>query len=187
MIFEFLTQRAILVGIMDETMEHNKQTDQNKNAPVPIEEISWTAPEYNVREKSRGWFLSVAIISGAGILLLIILENILFAVFLVLALFLLFVYQIRTPRKLQFSITKRGVVVHNRLFEYIHLQSFWIFQHENGENELSLISKKTVMPLIKLPLGEMDPDEIRKALAIFIPEKPQEESLIDVIARRIGF
>ena len=172
---------------MDDTAEYNEQTDQNKNIHAPIEEISWTAPEYNTREKSRGWFLSVAIIGGAGILFSIILENILFAVFLFLALFLLFVYQIRTPRELKFSITKRGVAIHNRLFEYAHLQSFWIFQHENGENELSLISKKTVMPNIKLPLGEMDADKIRKTLAVFIPEEHEEESLIDIITRRIGF
>ncbi len=164
----------------------NNQADKNKNIHTPIEEISWTAPEYTTREKSRGWFLSITLIGGAGIIFSVILNNILFAVFLFLAFFLLFVYQIRTPRELQFSITKQGVLVHTRLFEYAHLQSFWIFQHETGENELSLISKKTAMPHIRIPLNKVDPDKIKKTLLLFIPEEHQEESLIDIVARQIG-
>ncbi len=148
--------------------------------------FSWTAPEYSHGDKSHSWFLSVALVGGAGIIFSVIMGNFLFAIFLALALFLLFVYHVRAPREIEVSVMRRGIVIHNRLFEYAYLQSFWVFEHENGESELSLISKKTLMPHIKVSLGDTDPDEVRDALKDLLPEEHQEESLIDVLARQIG-
>lgn len=160
-----------------------KQPDPGKQKNDSLE---WKALEFTPRDRSREWFWGIGIVGGGISIFSLIIGNFLFSLLVILAIFLLFLYEIRGPREYEFGITPRGVRTQNRLFEFAHLDSFWIFEHENGEKELSILSQKTFVPNLKIPLGAMEAKTVRSVLKKYLPEKHHEESLIDILARRFG-
>jgi len=88
---------------------------------------------------------------------------------------------------IEVTISGQGVQINNRLFPYETLQSFWIFYRPGDIKEVSFRSQKIVMTHIKVPLGNQDPNTVRKLLLEFLPEKPQKELLIDTITRVLRF
>jgi len=101
--------------------------------------------------------------------------------------FTIALYGARPPRIISFSLSVEGVRIENRVYPYESLKSFWIFYHPPQIKELSVESQKMIVPQIKIPLGDTNPAEIRAYLQQFIPERQQEESLIDTAMRFLKF
>ena len=96
------------------------------------------------------------------------------------------IYQ-RKPREVTCRIRAEGVQVNRALYPYETLRSFWIFYDPPHHQELSIRSRKAFTGgYIKIPLGNEDPVKIRKILIRFLPERKQEEALVDVFARLVG-
>jgi hypothetical protein len=93
----------------------------------------------------------------------------------------------RKPRIISFEISGRGIKIAKRLYPYDNLKSFWIHYDPPRKSELSLESKKAIMPYITIPLGDIDPNIIRDRLIKLLPEKKHEESIIDNISHYLGF
>ena len=96
------------------------------------------------------------------------------------------IYQ-KKPREVVCKIRAQGVQVNRDLYPYETLKSFWIFYDPPHHQELSIRSRKTFTGgYIKVPLGDADPVKIREILIKFLPERRQEEALVDVFARIVG-
>ncbi len=159
------------------------QTDnQQKNNTVLI---SWTAPEFIRYEKGHGWFIALGIIGLTLVVVALFMKNYLFVLIIVLTIFLIYIQGLKHPQKIKFAISNEGVLIGEKEYLYAELKSFWIF--EEPEQILSLLTKKITQPQLSIPLGDQNSKEIRKALIKFIPEKKQEETLSDIIARKIKF
>ncbi|MBI2454508.1 MAG: hypothetical protein HYV54_02990, partial [Parcubacteria group bacterium] len=63
---------------------------------------------------------------------------------------------------------------------------FWIFERENG-NFLVLEGKKILNPHVEIPLANASVDAVKELLLGTMEEKEIEESLIDLLARRLKF
>ena len=148
--------------------------------------ISWNAPEFTYYEKSSGWFLGLTIISGVFFLISVLTKNYFFAFLILIAFFLIYVHAIKKPRKVKIEISEKGIDIAEQFLPYKEIVSFWIFE-EPELKMLSLESKKFFRPRPFIPLAGQAPENIRAVLKKFIPEKKQEESLIDILARRIRF
>ena len=75
-----------------------------------------------------------------------------------------------------------------KFFPYKDFSSFWIFHRGNGRNELSFETNKLLYPHLKIPLPEeISVEDLRAALAGFVEEKEQDESLSEILARWVGF
>ena len=151
-----------------------------------LETISWETLEYQFHKKSKEWFWALFIIVIGLVITAFILKNMLFAVFIILAGFTITLFSVKKPDTIKVHISGRGVQVGNRLFPYESLESFWIFYTPDGIKELSLKSKKMIMPYVKIPLGKANPVKVRRALVKYLPEKRQEESLLDMISKVLG-
>lgn len=90
------------------------------------------------------------------------------------------------PKEIKCKIKTQGIQMDNILYPYENLKSFWIFYEPPYHQELSIRSKKTFMNYIKIPLSDEDPVKIREILLEFLPERKQEEALVDTFARNIG-
>ncbi|PIP15633.1 MAG: hypothetical protein CO003_00585 [Candidatus Portnoybacteria bacterium CG_4_8_14_3_um_filter_44_15] len=149
--------------------------------------LKWEAPEFEYHPKDKSWFL----IPGAVAVVLFIWSaltgNLLFALLIVLAFFSFLIYAFKKPTLIRIAITSQGIKINRSLYEYENLDSFWIFYDPDRIKELSLKSKKTIMPYIKVSLGEENPVKVRRALVKYIPEKKQEESFIDNLSRNLRF
>ncbi len=149
--------------------------------------IKWQAPEFEQQEKNKSWFVIAGLVALGLFLWAILTKNFIFAILIALSYFSISVYAIKKPKKIKLAITPRGVKIDNSLYEYDNLRSFWIFYSPPYLKELSIRSRKTIMPYIKIPLGETNPAKVRKILIKYIPERKQEESLIDNLARGLKY
>jgi len=96
------------------------------------------------------------------------------------------IYQ-KKPREVICKIRVQGVQINRDLYPYETLKSFWIFYDPPHHQELSIRSRKAFTGgYIKISLGDEDPVKIREILIKFLPERKQEEALVDVFARLVG-
>jgi len=168
----------------------NKNTEKDKSQSNNIQElidIQWQAPEFEKYEKGPGWFIVLGIFALIIFTIVLLMKNFIFAILIILALFTIFIYALKEPRLVTFKISGKGITIDTKIYSYDELKSFWIFYEPPQIKELSLKSKKLLMPLIKIPLKEQNPTLVRGALIKFIPEQKQEQSLIDIVARNIRF
>ncbi len=149
--------------------------------------MAWLGLEYEYHEKGTDWYWWVGLLAIIFFGIAVWQHSFLFAFLVLLGWFTVVLYAIRPPQAVSFAITERGIMIGNKLYFWHDLKSFWIFYDPPLRKELSVISKKTFVPPLRIPLDEEDPVEIRAIIRKFIPEIEEEESLIDNLARLAKF
>ena len=150
-------------------------------------EIHWEAEEFAYHPKDSQWFITAGIVAIGIFASLLILKNIFGAATILLFFIIIYLYATKKPDIISVTINTRGVAVKNKLTSYSNIASFWIL-YEPPIKELIIIRKEHFTPKITIPLGNTNPIEIRNILlANAVKEKEEEESLADVIARRLRF
>ena len=165
----------------------NKNMTQKTKKKIKLQEFSWQAPEFPKKEKNKSWFIIPGFITIAFGVFALFTENFLFLITIILAFFVFYIYANKEPRVIKFRINEKGIEIDGKLHDFDSLRSFWIFYDPPEQKELSLRSRKTFLPYIRLSLNKENPNEIRKFLLKFLPEKRHRESVIDIWMRRIGF
>ncbi|MDP3964019.1 MAG: hypothetical protein Q8Q39_06020 [bacterium] len=163
-----------------------KNPTQGVQASSP-EALRWEAPEYITSPKSHIWYGGVISVAALVVLAMALLENYTAAVFFVIATFIVTLYAAKEPRVLEFEIDGRGIRIDERLYAYEELRSFWIFYEPGVRTELSLRSKKTVMPYVHAQLGKVNPAKVHALLSRYLPERRHADSFVDNVSHRIGF
>lgn len=164
--------------------EEFADAEERQSFPALLE---WEAHEFEHDEFSAPLlFLFGALLVVGGIVTLFF-NNILFALFLFLAGGLTISYAYKPPRHVRFAVTSRGVQIGKRVYGFDSLDSFWIHYDPPLFKELSIRSKKTFVPHIRAPLGDLDPLRLRAILLRFLKEEEHEHSVIDILSKRIGF
>jgi len=149
--------------------------------------LDWQAREYDYHpQKSLTLFL-FGILLCLGAIVTLLFKNFLFALLLAISGGLVIYRSHRGPRELNSYISSRGVKIGRRLYQFEDLESFWIVYDPPSSKELILKSKKALMPIIRAPLGEVNPLQIREVLLRFLKEERHEDSLVDVISKSLGF
>ena len=110
----------------------------------------------------------------------------LFAVFIIVAVSLLVIYSVRKPDIVQFEINEDGVRISNYLYEYNHLKSFAVVARKKNA-KLLLETDRFFMPLMTIPLGDMDWREVVSYLGENLEEKEIQEPASHRIMEYLGF
>jgi len=168
-------------------MPDTNQQEEKINDQLELIDIQWQAPEFEKHEKGPAWFIILGISALIIFTIVILMKNFIFAILIVMMVFVVYIYALKEPRLLIFKISGKGITIDDKIYSFDELKSFWIFYEPPETKELSVRSKKWLMPLIKIPIDKQDPNLIRSALIKFIPEQKQEQSLIDIIARSLRF
>jgi len=150
--------------------------------------IEWSAYEFAHHEKSGQWLLSFWIISAAIFFSLIIMKNIVGAATMAFFAVIAYVYATKKPEIIKCEMEEHSMFVNEIEFPYNNIDHFWII-YEPEVKELLLVSTKKMVPKISVSLNEeVDPVALREMLLQKgIKEKEIEESMSDVLARRIRF
>ncbi|OIO47206.1 MAG: hypothetical protein COY09_00290 [Candidatus Portnoybacteria bacterium CG_4_10_14_0_2_um_filter_39_11] len=149
--------------------------------------FQWHTQNNTQQKTNKLWIVGLVVAGLACLIISFWQKNFILAILTILILFVIFQFNRKDNSTHIFSVSDQGIQINKKLYLYQFLKSFWIFYEPNGIQELSIESKKTIVPLVKIPLYNQDPNEIRKFLLRYLPEKEQEESLIDIIAHRLGF
>ncbi len=142
--------------------------------------LTWTAPEYAHEKKSPDWYWALGIIVIALAITSYIIGNILLSFLILIAGFTIALYGTRHPETLECTLNKTGVRVNNTLYPYSSLEAFGV-DETRVPAYFVLKSKKTFMPLIAIPIENIDPEDIR----VFLEAKLKEEDLHEPVSQRI--
>ncbi|MBI2045970.1 MAG: hypothetical protein HYT28_00925 [Parcubacteria group bacterium] len=155
--------------------------------PPQTQSIQWSFTEYHHQKKSADWFWAIGIIAVAIVIISLLYNNVLFALFILLAAFTLMMYATKQPRTLLFSIGARGVRVGNAEYPFRALKSFWIHRYPM-EDVLVVESETWLMPYLRIPIArEISTEQVHEIFLDALPEKEHRESLSETIMEYLGF
>lgn len=148
--------------------------------------FAWTVQEYDQHERGMVWY---SIVGTIGLLLIVFgiwSDNFLFALIIILASVILFLQSHQAPPQVPFRITETGIMINNRLYLYSEFEAFYIIYQPPEVKTLFLDTKSPFRPILRIPLLDMNPLEIRQTLRQYLSEdtEKEEEPLTDTIARR---
>ncbi len=152
--------------------------------------LSWEAPEFEDHERGAGWYYFVA---GTALILIGISlwrNNFLFAVFLAIAVILLFVWSQQKSPIRKFVITDKDVRIDNiKNIHFSDIKSFSIRDSRDGEvwGELFLDIKASFRPNLHIHIPSEKVGLIRTELGRRFPEREHDDSLIDAVLRFLRF
>ena len=151
-----------------------------------MDKLSWQAPLHIYREKTADWYWIVAIITISIALISIILNNIIFAILILVSSFTLSLFASKRPETVTMTIDHTGVTVGNTQYSYAHLESFWIETRE-AYPKILLKSEKLLMPFITILLDDMDSELVREKLLQHLPEEEHAEPFLEKLLIYLGF
>ncbi len=150
------------------------------------EELHWEAHTRQPRKRSPDWYWAVAIIALSIIITSIILDNILFAVFILISTITLSLGNRIKPPLIAFRLTERGIREGRIAYPWNVLESFWV-EEEYGEPRIIVKSQKMLSPYLIIPLADTNPETVRKFLLQYLPEEELHEPLSRKIMEYLGF
>lgn len=157
-----------------------------------IEKLSWSAPEYEEKERSADWFWALGIIVATGSIASIIFENYFFAALLVLSGLLLGYFAVKKPNMVTYELGNLGLKIGSRLYPYEGIKSFWVQLDTSGETNLKptlfIHSERVFMPIISIPIDEGIAEKIHSILLEKnITEAEMKEHASEKIMEVLGF
>lgn len=153
-----------------------------------MEKLSWNTIEYLHQEKTTDWYWIVGIVTVSIAIISIILNNIIFAILILVSSFTLMLFASRPPSEVEVDIDDLGIRVGNTIYPYKHLDSFWVETRENNDRIL-LKSKKLFMPLIIIFIEEnqVRPGDVRGMLLKHLSEEEHAEPFLEKLLVYLGF
>jgi len=149
--------------------------------------LSWEAPEYVVYKKTVGWYIGFGILLAFLLFSALIMQSILTAVVFLLGGILIFVHSERPAKIISYDIRSTGVRMGKEFYLFRELSAFNVVERGDGVYML-LKSKRLLLPLIHMPLGDTNHEEVVEVMSEKIPQDPEfVEPLADIIAHWAGF
>jgi hypothetical protein len=151
--------------------------------------IRWKANEYIYHEKSIDWYWYFGLIAVILIISAIWLHNTLFAFIIAIGSFTMLIYANKHPRELEYTVDKNGISFDDVSYQYRDILFFYIVNDRKQTEEAVLLLqlKKTVSPIISIPLGNTKLDELQTFLLNFIKEKELPIPFGNILMNIIGF
>lgn len=147
--------------------------------------FEWVVSEYEKHDRSRRWYIIMALIGTALLLYSVISGNYLFTLVVVLFGIVLFLQDIQQPMEVQFAITETGIVVGNQYYPFKEVANYWIIYNPPEVKNIYFATNNVLKHRIQIPLLDNDPLPIRDFLNQFIVEDidQEEEPLSDRLGR----
>ncbi len=140
--------------------------------------LEWSLLEYEEKERSNDWFWALGIIVFASSLTSIIFKNYFFAIFLILSGFVLWIFAIKKPDMVHYSISDKGLQIRDRLFQYEKIKSFFVqipsSEEPNLNYTLFIKTERLFMPVLSIPIESQNATDIKN---IFLSKSVKEEEM----------
>jgi len=151
-----------------------------------MENLEWSALEYEEKERSPDWFWALGIIVVASSLASLIYGNYFFAILLMLSGILLGVFAIKKPEMVSYELNEKGLKIRTRLYLYENIKSFWV---QTGAKPILFIkSERLFMPVMNIPIEDASAEKIRSImLTQNVMEEEMKEHPSEKIMDSLGF
>lgn len=149
--------------------------------------LKWSAFEHEHIERTGDWFWALGIIAACAALTSILFGNVLFALLIIVAAFVIGLIAKQPPQLHDFELTPRGIVVSGTLHSYEEVLSFWVETEDAGQPLLLIDTTKFMAPNLVIPLDSVNPETVRTFLGQYVEEVPMKEPLPHKILEFFGF
>jgi hypothetical protein len=149
--------------------------------------VSWEAPEHMHGKHGGDWFLALGILTVAVVVAALLFGNFLFAILAALSGASIAVAASQPAQILQYVVSVRGIQVHETVYSFATLKSYYISEEDPRGPQLLIMGKKTFMPLIIMPIPEEYIDEIEEIMMGRLPEEYLEEPFFNKVLELLGF
>jgi len=158
---------------------------ENMMIPEHSEDVlaHWRAPEYEVFERDKKWYIYMTLFLAAIIAYAIYTNSIVMAITFILIGVVGYIHINKEPQVLDFMITYDGIVAGREFYDFENLISFWIFYEPDEKKVISLCTKSHLVPYVYIPIHEENPVKLQQLLKKYIPEVKQEEGIIEIAER----
>jgi hypothetical protein len=147
--------------------------------------VRWQAHEYIHHEKNAGWFVLFAIIVvGLIALAIFVLDSITFAILVPVMAAALLVYTHRPPRLLNYTLSRQGLHINDKLYPFSQFKSFGVI-HDGNEYSVMLIPTKRFQPGVSVYFPEESGEAIVDMLGVRLPMQELHLDAVDKIIRKL--
>ena len=170
------------------TQEQKTNADINplNQSASTLSGISWRTPPHSFKKKGADWYIAILLIGFSGTVSAFIYGNFLFAIFIIVAIFTLLLFDIKKPKTTAFALSDEGIEIDNEAHPYSSFESFWIIENKEA-TKLIFQSKKILLHHLTLPINEKDDEKIRSFLLHHLPEEETDEPFSAKIMEYLGF
>lgn len=149
--------------------------------------ISWTASEYIAHEKSKGWFVALALISVAiGAILYLITRDITVVCLAIVGGFVFGFYGAREPKLIDYEINDTNLVVGQKRYDFREFKSFSVVS-EGAFSSIVLWPHKRFAQLLTMYYPPEQEDQIVQTLGGHLPQEIHKPDLIETLMKNIRF
>jgi len=134
--------------------------------------FSWSAAEYEERERTADWFWAVGVIAITAAITSVIYSNYFFAILILLGAGLLWHFAVKSPELITYELTDKGLQIKSHLYPYANIKSFWV--QKEGKHILFLKTERFFMPILSIPIEPEDAEIIKN---IFLSKEVVEEEM----------
>ena len=145
-----------------------------------INDISWEAEEYIVREHTTLWFIGLFVICSGLCALSIFLGWWTFLVLVILSAITILISALRPPRKIHYSLTSDGLIEGNNLHNFSNYRAFGILK-EGSHFSAVLIPQKRFSLSVKVYFPGDSGEQIVDALGARLPMEEVKQDFLDKI------
>jgi hypothetical protein len=181
-------QQAIIPE--EPTPEFTFRQDTEMDGPAQAQTtdaITWTASEFILHEKSRGWYLGLAAVASMlAVIIFVITRDFLSVGVIIFGAVMFGVYAARKPRQLPYQVDGHGVSVGQRSFSYSDFRTFSIVQ-DGGFSSIVLLPLKRFSPLLTIYYPPEQEEKVISTIANYLPLENRKQDPIDMFMHKIGF
>jgi hypothetical protein len=172
----------------------SEQADSNHPVPAPAQEkspsashLSWSGVFEHRQPNTRLIFIVSMILFTVAASTVVFQKNIITAIFFALLGGVLLLNSKKKPADETFNISSLGIRAGEKTYKFSEIKSFWIeYDPALGIKELSLQLKKWHEPYLKIVLAEENPVQLRLFLLDFIAEVEHQDTIVEVVSRKLG-
>ncbi len=142
--------------------------------------LSWSAYEYEDKERSSDWYWALGVIAITSTITSIIFNNYFFAILILLAGGLLYFFAKKPADLVNYEITEKGVRIKSEFYPYKKLKAFYV--QKEHKPMLFIKTERVFLPIIPIPVEYEILDQIHN---IFIDKKVTEQEMKEHPAEKI--
>ncbi len=172
------------------TLSHDETPTSDTSEPpqesaTEQQPVRWQATEYLHHDKTTLWFILFGVVVVAFILIAIFLiQSITFAVLVPVMAAALVVYSYRPPRVIDYTLSRQGLHINDRLYSFGEFKSFGVIR-DDGEYSIMLIPTKRFRPGVTVYFPEEAGEAIVDMLGVRLPMQELKLDVIDKLTRKL--
>lgn len=177
----------------EEIAKLDQEINRSKNYQKALEKerevinivYEWKAPERVFENKSRSWYVSVAVIATVVIIFSALINNFILIIAIIALLVLMYALNSIPPQIVTHQITNKGLNIFDELIIWKNIKLFWITQRgEHTLINLSIQGPKDELPYKSILLkGDADVDLIVNYLVQYVDYAGAKEIPLNFITK----